>query len=128
VSDEPIHLDAGALIALDRRDRRVWARLRTLEAEQERPHVAAPVLAQVWRSGRQANLARGLRSCRVVPATETLARRAGELCAATGTADAVDAIVVATAETHGAFILTSDVSDISRLAGHARRPVGVIAI
>lgn len=124
-----LHLDAGALIALDRLDRRAWARLHhATVSEAVLPRVAAPVVGQAWRSPRQANLARALHLCEVVPATLSLARRAGELCAAAGTSDVVDALVVATAEVRGGTVLTSDPFDIGALAGHARRSIGVVHV
>jgi predicted nucleic acid-binding protein len=86
------------------------------------------VLAQVWRSPRQAVLSRALRGVEVVANDEKLARRAGELCAAAQTSDVVDALVVATAEVRGGVVITSDPSDIAALASHARGPVRVIAI
>jgi predicted nucleic acid-binding protein len=55
---------------------------------------------------------------RVDPVDEDLARRAGELLAATGTRDAVDAIVVASAARRGDDVVTSDRVDIARLAAH----------
>lgn len=124
------HLDAGALIGLERNDREMWARLRRMTSVRGfKPRVSAPVVAQVWRSGRQANLARALALCQIVDATDAIARRAGELCAATGTTDAVDALVVATAEAlGGGAVYTSDASDISTLAAHARRPVAIVPV
>lgn len=80
--------------------------------------VPAPVVTQAWRSGRQANLARALKDCRVEVVDEDLARRAGELCARARTTDAVDAIVVASAARRGDAVVTSDPFDISRLAAH----------
>ncbi len=51
--------DAGALVAADRGERRVWARHRALLSLREVPTTPAPVVAQVWRGGsRQALLAR----------------------------------------------------------------------
>ncbi len=52
----------------------------------------------------------------------------GELCAAAATADVVGALVVATAEVRGGTVLTSDPSDISAPAGHARRSIGVVRV
>jgi predicted nucleic acid-binding protein len=122
------HLDAGALIALDRADPQMWARLRRMTSVRgTAPLVSAPVVAQVGGSGRQANLARALGLCKVVPTSDEIALRAGQLLAATGGDDAVDAIVVATAEQHGGAVYTSDPSDIGALAEHVRR-VAVIAV
>jgi predicted nucleic acid-binding protein len=43
-------------------------------------------------------------------------RAAGVACAASGTTDVVDAIVVATAVRHQAAVVTSDPSDLTRVA------------
>jgi predicted nucleic acid-binding protein len=111
-------LDAGALVALDRNDRTQWSRLRVAQRAGVVPVVPAPVVTQVWRSPRQANLGRALDLCAVEPVDEPLAREAGLLCAATGSRDAVDAIVVASAARHGGIVVTSDPQDIAQLAQH----------
>ena len=125
-SEVGLTLDAGALIALDRGSRRQWAFLRSAIANQVRPVVPAPVLTEVWRSPRQAQLGQALRWCRVEPTDERLARAAGLLCARAGTDDPVDAIVVASAARRGDAVVTSDPGDISRLAAHTPN-VGVVA-
>jgi len=111
-------LDAGALIAFERRDRFVVSLLvRSLELELGIA-VPAGALAQAWRDGRrQARLARLLRSTRVQvdPLTDQRARAAGQLCGATGTRDIVDASVVLCAREHGRSVATSDVTDLARL-------------
>ena len=51
--------DAGALIAADHGERRMWARHRALLARRLVPTVPAPAVAQSWRgSARQVQLAR----------------------------------------------------------------------
>jgi hypothetical protein len=70
-------LDAGALIALDRGDRRMIALLRRALAQGRTFRVPAGVVAQAWRDGRgQVTLARFLRSheVEVIPLDEQLAR------------------------------------------------------
>ena len=86
---------------------------------EDRLLVPAPVLAQVWRGGRrQVTLTRTLRACEVVPTTDVTARCAGVLLARSRTADAVDAIVVATALAERAdVVVTSDPDDLERLLG-----------
>lgn len=113
-------LDAGALVALDRNERREWARLDAAVVEGFHPVIPAPVVTQVWRSPRQANLARAIKLCKIESVDLDLARAAGELCAAAGTDDAVDALVVASAARRHDFVVTSDAKDIARLAAHAR--------
>jgi predicted nuclease of predicted toxin-antitoxin system len=74
----------------------------------------------VWRSARQANLGRALKLCAVERVDDALAREAGELCAASGSRDAVDAIVVASAARRRSTVVTSDLVDLSRLASCAK--------
>ena len=111
-------LDAGALIAIDRGDRRMIALLQQAVKARIGIRVPAGVVGQVWRRGaRQATLARFLRSREVeVPALdEYVARAAGELCGLTGTADVIDASVVLTARNEHDSILTSDPDGLRKL-------------
>lgn len=92
-----IVLDAGALIALDRGDKRMIALLDRALAQGRAFRVPAGVVGQAWRDGRvQVTLARFLRSeeVEIVPLDEQLARSYGELCGATNSADIIDASVV----------------------------------
>ena len=110
----PLVLDAGALIAADRADRRVIA---LLELAQE-IHVPAGALAQAWRNpARQVRLARIVSSDGVVVHSldAVSARAAGQLCAATATSDVVDASVVLVARVVGGVTVTSDPDDLRRL-------------
>lgn len=110
-------LDAGALVAVDRRDRRVGALLRVLQHDGIPVRTSAGAVAQVWRNGRtQARLARLLAGVEVATLDGPAARRIGELLAASATADVVDAHVALLA-TPGARILTSDDRDIETLLG-----------
>lgn len=112
-------LDSGALIAADRGDRRFWE-FRDLPGEEgEIPVVLAVVLTEVWRGARNANLARALRGCRIDPVDEDLAKAAGILCGRAGTADPVDALVVASAARRGDDIVTTDPDDLRTLAAAA---------
>jgi hypothetical protein len=118
-------LDSGALVAVDRDDRAMAARLRAAQQHGLQLRSNAMVIAQVWRDrhGRQANLARLLRAVDVRPVTQQDGRDAGALQAAAGTADPIDATVVLLAAP-GDRILTSDPGDLSRLAEAAgNRPV-----
>ena len=110
----PVVLDAGALIAVDRADRRV---IRLLELAQD-VHVPAGALAQAWRNpARQARLARVVSSDDVVihPIDGADARAAGQLCAATATSDLVDASVVLVARVVDGVTVTGDSDDLRRL-------------
>ena len=113
-----ITLDAGALIALDRGDKRVIALLHRALAQRLKFRVPAGVVGQAWRNGRvQVALARFLRidEVEIIPLEEQLARACGELCGATDTADIVDASVVILAKAHGDYIVTSVPRDLRRL-------------
>lgn len=113
-----VTLDTGALIALDRGDKRMIALLQAAVTSRSVFRVPAGVVGQAWRHGpTQAVLARFLRSesVTIVPLDGEHARACGELCAATRTADVIDASVVLTARAHRDPILTSDVDDIRRL-------------
>ncbi len=113
--DLSLILDTGALIAVDRGDRRVAALLRVAHRERVPIRTSSLVIAQAWRDGsRQVHLARILRGVDAVPVDEATGRRLGELLGRNSSADVVDAHVVHIAE-HGDTILTSDPDDIHRL-------------
>lgn len=111
-------LDAGALIAFDRNDRRVVLLIVESLAHQVSIAVPAGVVGQVWRDGRrQARLARllGSGAVDVEPLNDERARHAGQLCGLRGTADVIDASVVLCARARGHRIATSDPENIRRL-------------
>ncbi len=107
-------LDAGAFIALERRDR-MMARLAQRFAEARTPLVtSAGVVAQVWRggAGRQVPVAFLLRRTTVVDLTAAVARLLGRMLGATGTQDPVDAHVALLARERAWPVLTSDPRDL----------------
>lgn len=113
-------LDTGALIALDRNDRTVWAMLRNAADDSAQVSVPAGVIAQAWRDGsRQALLARALAHCDEVPLEGALARATGLLCGRANTADIVDAsvalIAASRSQTGPTALVTSDPTDIRHL-------------
>jgi len=113
-----IMLDTGALIALDRGDKRMIALLRQALVQGCAFRVPSGVLGQAWRDGRvQVTLARFLRSeeVEIVPLDEQLARSCGELCGATNTSDVIDASVVILARVRQDAIVTSDPHDLRRM-------------
>ena len=57
-----------------------------------------------------------LKGCDILPHEAATGRADGVACAAAGTSDAVDAIVVATAVRHQAAVVTSGPGDLTRLA------------
>lgn len=113
-----ITLDTGALIALDRGDKRMIALLRQALAQGLTFRVPSGVLAQAWRDGRtQVTLARFVRSdeVQVLPLDNQLARLCGELCRASNTSDVIDASVVIVARERRDRIVTSDPDDLRHL-------------
>lgn len=121
-------LDAGALVAIDRNDRSMIARLQAARRHGFELRTTAIVLAQVWRdpAGRQAELARLLRAIDVRSVDERLGRESGILVGHTKTCDPIDATVVLITS-DGDRILTSDPQDLKRLASAARKRVAIIA-
>jgi predicted nucleic acid-binding protein len=120
--------DAAVLVAADRNDRRIWAEHKARLEFGVVPSVPAPVVAQVSRSPQQAQLRRLLTGCEVVPLGESEAHAAGRLLGKTKTTDVVDAVVVTTALSQKALILTGDVGDIKRLVVASGRNLVVLAI
>ena len=113
-----ITLDTGALIALDRGDGRMIALLRRALAQGRAFRVPTGVVGQAWRDGRvQATLARFLRSeeVEIVPLEGPPARACGELCAAAGSVDVIDASVVMLGRERRDPIVISDPHDLRRL-------------
>jgi hypothetical protein len=121
-------LDAGALMAVDRDDRAMIARLRVAQHRGLELRTNAMVVAQVWRDrqGRQANLARLLRAVDVRAIDHQDGRQAGALLGQAGTADPIDASVVLLAQP-GDRILTSDPDDLTRLAAAAANSAVIVA-
>lgn len=109
--------DAGALIAADRGERRMWARHRALLVAREVPTVPSPVVVQTWRGGGpQARLARLLAGCNVETLDHDRARAAGSLLGRAGASDAVDACVVEGALRRHDLVVSSDREDLLVLA------------
>jgi predicted nucleic acid-binding protein len=113
-----VTLDAGALIAIDRGDRRVLVLLARARETGAAVTIPATVLAQaIRRPERQARLARLIRQ----PATDLVsldrvdATSTGRLLAASGTSDIADAHVVICARRAGQPVITSDPGDLRAL-------------
>lgn len=114
-----VTLDTGALIAAERNDRRFWVWWKWQTSRGVVATVPSPVVAQAWRSARDARIAMVLGGCREVAMDPPASRRTGELCAAAKTADVVDAVVVRGAADRRDDVLTSDPGDLLVLAAHA---------
>ncbi|MHB8463856.1 MAG: PIN domain-containing protein [Acidimicrobiales bacterium] len=117
--------DAGVLIAAERDDREVWADHRARLEFGVAPTTTAPVVAQVSRSPRQAQLRLLLRGCDIVGFSPEQAHPVGKLLADAGASDVVDAHVVLTADRTRATVLTSDREDLKRLSNSLARPVPI---
>lgn len=120
--------DAAVLVAADRGDRRTWADHKVRLQLGMVPSVPAPVVAQVSRSPKQAQLRRFLIGCAVVPLDDAEAHEAGRLLGKSRTTDVVDAVVVTTAVRKNAVILTGDSKDIQRLVATSGADVAVVGV
>ena len=120
--------DAAVLVAADRNERRAWAEHKARLELGVIPLVPAPVVTQVSRSPKQAQLRRFLTGCVIVPLGEIEAHQAGQLLAKAETADVIDAVVVTIAIRKQGLILTGDSDDIKRLVGASGHKVAVVAV
>ena len=108
-------LDAGALVAVDKRDRIMGAMLRVLQRDGVPVVTSGGVVAQAWRGGsRQANLARILSGVDVDALDDVTAKRVGELLRHNRSDDLVDAHVALLVEPDDQ-VFTSDEPDIKAL-------------
>src|SRR5579862_3709374 len=113
-----VTLDAGAMIVLDRNDRRVVVLLARARETGARVTIPATALAQaIRRPERQVRLVRLVRQ----PTTDVTdlgrgdATNVGRLLAASGTSDIADAHVVICARRTGQHVVTSDPGDLRLL-------------
>ena len=111
-------LDAGALIAFERADRRTAAIIADALEVGDEVVVPASALAQVWRGGpRSGRLARLIAGIKSDSLDEARAKEIGERLGGRAKTDVADAHVVCCALDQGAIVLTSDRGDIEALAG-----------
>ena len=120
--------DAGALIAADRSERATWADHRARLEAGLVPVTTAPVVAQVSKSGRQAQLRRFLRGCDVVSFGDDEAHEVGALAVRSDSSDVVDVHVVATAHRHRFGVVTSDEGDLKPIADVLRPRVPLFRV
>lgn len=111
-------LDAGPLIDADRDRRRFAALIQVALEEDDVLRTTEAIVAQVWRDRRQANLSWALSAVHVSPDFGD-GRRIGELLAATGTSDVVDAHLAVLGRRTNEPVLTADTADLGRLADAA---------
>jgi hypothetical protein len=121
--------DAGALLAAERRSRRMIDMHRLFLVDGRVPIVPTIVLGQVWRGfPREAVLARMLKACRPQVLDVTLAKLGGQLCGSAGTGDLADAVVAVLAVRYDAPIVTSDPDELRRLVEAAGRKLEIFAV
>jgi predicted nucleic acid-binding protein len=116
-------LDTGALLALERGDRRMRALLERALDGNISLSVPAGVVAQAWRGGpRQARVARLLADPRVVvvPLDDPTARAVGLLCGRSGHPDVVDVSVCLCARQLDHSVVTSDPDDLTAVDPNVR--------
>ena len=120
--------DAGVLVAADGDDRAIWAEHRIRLELGAVPTTTAPVVAQVSRSPRQAQLRRFLRGCEIVAFSPDQAHEVGALLGKAGTSDVVDAHLVVCATVTTSTVLTSDLDDLRKISSNMVTPVPVRSI
>ncbi len=120
-------MDSGALIALERNERAMWRRLKSAQLAGSVPLTHGGIVGQAWRGQgpRQALLAKALTGVEVWGLDQALGRAAGELLAATGGNDVIDAALVLLAEDND-VVITSDPGDLEALAQASGRHVELI--
>jgi predicted nucleic acid-binding protein len=107
-------LDTGALIALERKSKRMRLVMQAAAANDAPITVPSAVVVEWWR-GRSGLRADILASVRVEPLALRLAQLAGDALAAVRGATPIDAIVMASAAQRGDVVYTSDFDDLERL-------------
>ncbi|CAN5323716.1 hypothetical protein BH20ACT8_BH20ACT8_10150 [soil metagenome] len=123
-----IVLDAGALIGIDRDDRRVAGLIELGRRAAARLVTTAPVVGQAWRDGaRQARLAGALAMIEVRPVALEDAKDAGDLLGRAECSDVVDALVALLAMP-GDQLLTSDPHDLGPLVDAYHAGVRVVVV
>ena len=121
-------LDAGALIGVDRDDRRVAGLIELGRRSAADLVTTAAAVGQAWRDGaRQARLARALAMIDVRPVVLDDARDAGVLLGRAESSDVVDALVALLA-LPGDQVLTSDPEDLSRLLDARQLDARVVTV
>jgi hypothetical protein len=121
-------LDTGALIAVDRGDRRVGAVLHEAARHTVDAITSAVCVAEAWRDpARQARLTRALAGIIERPLDPRTSRECGALLARSRTSQVADAAVALLAD-DGDVVLTSDADDIQHLLNATRSKALVRAV
>ncbi len=115
----PLTLDSGALIALERRDGRVYKLLLEANRQGRSIYIPASGLAQAWRGSgpRMAPIAALLKrpNVDVPPLSQGVAQAIGHLCHLRATRDIVDAHVALVGRATDSLVVTSDPEDLQHL-------------
>lgn len=120
--------DSGALIALERGDRKVAALLLAAVAGGAEAVTSCACVAEVWRDPtRQARLTRALRGFQERSLDPRRARACGALLAGSQTSDIADAALCMLAR-DGDTVVTSDPHDIARLLQASGTRAGIHAL
>lgn len=109
-----ITLDAGALIAIERKKQRGMQLLQLAQQRLAVLSVPIPVVAEWWR-GRTDVREHILDAVNIEPLTLAVAKAAGEAQATIRSASAIDAMVMAFAASRGDVVFTSDPKDLESL-------------
>lgn len=119
--------DAGFWIALDRGDRRSWARYEVLRREGVALLTSAAVVAEIWRGGpRHARLAVALRGADVAALSDPEAREVGVLLGRHRGEDVPDGhLVLLAGRFHRRAVATGDRADLEALGLARNRIVDV---
>jgi hypothetical protein len=118
-----VTFDTGALIAIERRKAGALALVKACRRSRARITIPSVVVAEWWRGTHAGILEIG----HLEGMTPRLAMQAGDLLVRTRRANAIDAIVVASAAQRGDLIVTSDLDDIRELA-RATAGVDVVSV
>ena len=115
-------------MAADRSQRDLWADHRARLELGIAPVTTAPVVAQVSRSGRQAQLRRFLRGCDVESFRPEDAHDVGALAGKAAVSDVVDVHVVVVADRRRFGVVTSDADDLRPIAEALGRTVPLLRV
>lgn len=107
--------DTGAVIAFERRERRIMSLLKAAAQDEKAITIPTVVIAEAYRGDNKRRLAELFDVSIVEPLDEHLARTAGEAQANVTGATTIDAIVAASAARRGDHVITSDPVDMLRL-------------
>lgn len=114
-------LDTGALIALERAEKRMRTAAAAARDRGALLVVPAPVIIEWWRGDRLSSRRRQAsiyEALWIEPTTAVLAKLAGEALQATPGATPIDALVMASAAQRGDVVYTSDFDDLDRLRSY----------